>query len=181
MTDRRTLIIKNALHDINERGVVGASINTIAKESGISKATFFHYFTSKDELVNEVFLHCKVVFLDAPVKGALLYKFKEEDIVSMFEFYAEHREELTFINRYYYTDYISEEARKIAEKMFQDSREEIILAQQNGEIIKLDVTFILMFITNTCLNCLDDVFVDGKINLEYMRNVILFIKNALNV
>lgn len=181
MTSRRMLIIKNALHDINELGVTGASINTIAQKSGISKATFFHHFKSKDELVNEVFLHCKTIFFDAPIKGALLYKYTEDEVISMFEFYIEHREEMEFINRYYYSNFISEETKRIAENMFKDSRQEIILAQNNREIINLDVTFILMFIINTCLNSLDKIFVNGKVDLEYMRNIVLFIKNALDV
>ncbi len=45
-----------------ERGNLGAPTSAISKEAGVAEGTLFTYFKSKDELVNELYLHLRARF-----------------------------------------------------------------------------------------------------------------------
>jgi len=48
---KRQLIIDSAIKLFAEKGFASASINSIAKEAGISKGLIYNYFESKEELI----------------------------------------------------------------------------------------------------------------------------------
>lgn len=54
MTSRNTQIINHALALFMEKGVLQTSIQDIIKRAGISKGTFYNYFSSKNECVSAV-------------------------------------------------------------------------------------------------------------------------------
>ena len=50
---------------IAEQGMVGAPTSMIAKRAGVAEGTLFRYFATKDELLNELYLHVKEQMCDA--------------------------------------------------------------------------------------------------------------------
>ena len=54
---RKKLILDGALTVFKERGLEGAKIDEIARESGFGKATLYYYFNSKEEIFNALLLH----------------------------------------------------------------------------------------------------------------------------
>ena len=52
--NNREKIINTALHLFTTKGYDSTSVNQIIDEVGIAKGTFYHYFNSKDEVMNEV-------------------------------------------------------------------------------------------------------------------------------
>ena len=53
---RRNKILEVAKRLFAAKGFDGTSIRTIAKESGLSVAGMFHYFSSKEEILNEIII-----------------------------------------------------------------------------------------------------------------------------
>lgn len=53
--DTRTAILDAALGLFSERGYVGVRVEDIAKESGVSRATFYKHFSERDEILSELF------------------------------------------------------------------------------------------------------------------------------
>jgi AcrR family transcriptional regulator len=53
--ERRDAILDAALHCFVDRGFHGTAIPDIAKRTGIAAGTIYHYFGSKEELVNALF------------------------------------------------------------------------------------------------------------------------------
>jgi len=51
----RDVILRCAVELFHERGVDDTSVNLIVARAGIAKGTFYLYFRSKDELIEEVF------------------------------------------------------------------------------------------------------------------------------
>ncbi len=51
MEDTKSKILKAALKLFEKKGYVGASVNDILKEAGVTKGSFYHYFQSKDDLL----------------------------------------------------------------------------------------------------------------------------------
>src|ERR1700742_4912466 len=56
--EKRQAILKAAVHEIAEAGL-GASTARIAKSAGLAEGTMFTYFSSKDDLLNELYLELK--------------------------------------------------------------------------------------------------------------------------
>ncbi|MGN1344865.1 MAG: TetR/AcrR family transcriptional regulator [Traorella sp.] len=180
--NRKELILQNALKEFNENGYNQTSILNIANKSGISKSTFFHYFKSKEELANELFLYCKKVFLNQPITTSLLSNLNDEQIVSSFKFNYEHLDELKFMFAMETSNYISEETKKQGESMYEACTKEIIQAQKEKRVIDLDQRFIYVFIMSSFINSIDKIFLDNNvIDFDYMKKIAAFIRNAIEL
>ena len=59
MSDKRKKILAGALRLFTQKGIDSTSTASIAKEAGVGTGTVFHYFSNKEELVNECFKHVK--------------------------------------------------------------------------------------------------------------------------
>ncbi|MGJ7920049.1 TetR/AcrR family transcriptional regulator [Neobacillus sp. LXY-4] len=55
--NRKQQIMAHATRLFNEHGYEKTSVNTIISEVNIAKGTFYHYFKSKDDLLNEIIDH----------------------------------------------------------------------------------------------------------------------------
>ena len=53
--DTRSAIVDAALRLFSEHGYVGVRVEDIAKESGVSRATFYKHFSERDEILAELF------------------------------------------------------------------------------------------------------------------------------
>lgn len=60
--DKRIAILEAALCVFAERGNLSAPTSAISKAASVAEGTLFTYFKSKDELVNELYLHLRSRF-----------------------------------------------------------------------------------------------------------------------
>lgn len=52
--DKKTEILDKAMRIISEEGLDALSMSTLSKSVGLTKATLYHYFPSKDEIISEM-------------------------------------------------------------------------------------------------------------------------------
>jgi len=62
---RRAEVLDAGLSLISERGVAGASLRKLAARLGMSQPSLYHYFDSKDALVQQIIEHCAGHMLEA--------------------------------------------------------------------------------------------------------------------
>lgn len=62
---RREEVLDAALTLISEHGVAGASLRKLAAKLGMSQPSLYHYFDSKDALVQQIIEHCANQMLEA--------------------------------------------------------------------------------------------------------------------
>lgn len=67
--NKKELIYDTALILFNKHGFDKTPTSMIAKEAGIATGTLFHYFSTKDELINGLYLKCKDSMLSNALKG----------------------------------------------------------------------------------------------------------------
>ena len=53
--DKRTAILEAALKLISENGFHGTAMSKVAKEAGVSAGIIYHYFDSKDDLIDDLY------------------------------------------------------------------------------------------------------------------------------
>jgi len=69
MSDKLTAIFDATLTLISERGFHNTPMSLIAKTSGVSTGTIYHYFASKEELINELYRKVKIKAIRAMLAG----------------------------------------------------------------------------------------------------------------
>jgi len=62
-SDKRTAILEATLALISERGFHNTPMSLIAKTSGVSTGIIYHYFSSKEELISELYKDIKFEFI----------------------------------------------------------------------------------------------------------------------
>jgi len=63
--DKRAAILAKTLYLISERGFHDTPMSLIAKTSGVSADLIYHYFSSKEELINELYKEIKLETIQA--------------------------------------------------------------------------------------------------------------------
>lgn len=100
-TEKKEKIYKAALSMIKKTGVHGLAMGQLSKDSGIAAGTFYHYFSSKDVMLQETFLYChkRAATVGAKVvKGDESYQARFKALVNVwYEHFSKHSVELYFI------------------------------------------------------------------------------------
>lgn len=106
--ERSKLLINSGLEEFSLRGYDRSSLNTILKNSNISKGSFYHYFKNKEEFFNILSIYCIQIVVDKLNKEDVL---QERDYIKRFQTQAEHKIEVAnslphlfgFLGEYYKT------------------------------------------------------------------------------
>lgn len=59
MEDKKQKILEAALELFTKHGFHGTPTSKISKKAGVATGTLFHYFPSKEKLIDSLYLHCK--------------------------------------------------------------------------------------------------------------------------
>lgn len=68
-SDKRTAILETTLTLISERGFHNTPMSLIAKTSGVSAGVIYYYFSSKEELINELYHEIKLDIIQSMLAG----------------------------------------------------------------------------------------------------------------
>ena len=111
--DKRTAILEATLRLISENGFHGAAMSKVAKEAGVSAGIIYHYFDSKDDLINELYKYIKQKFGEA-IAGSFdenqPLKIQIRQILGiMIRYYIQRPLESAFIEQYTRSPYYNPE------------------------------------------------------------------------
>ena len=62
ISERHAAVLREALILFAERGYAGASLRELARRVGVKQPSLYHYFESKDELVEQILEHMASIF-----------------------------------------------------------------------------------------------------------------------
>ena len=152
--DKRGEIIQAALHLIVERGFHGASMAMIAEKAAVGAGTIYHYFESKEALINELYheLEKKVMVAlqeDYPLSKSIKERFIHLG-TTLLKYFTAHPLYFRYMEQYHNSPYgVSLRRDKILSKtenrnIFKDLFEEGI-AQQVIKDLPLITLFALAF------------------------------------
>jgi AcrR family transcriptional regulator len=69
MKNKKTKIFETALKLFTTKGFHNTPTSLIAKEAGVATGTLFHYFKTKEDLINSLYLECKDSMKNAMLEG----------------------------------------------------------------------------------------------------------------
>jgi AcrR family transcriptional regulator len=100
-SEKKEKIFKAALNMIKKTGVHSLAMGQLSRDSGIAAGTFYHYFSSKDMMLQETFLYChkRAAAVGAKaVKGDENYKTRFSNLCkAWYDHFSKSTTELFFI------------------------------------------------------------------------------------
>jgi TetR/AcrR family transcriptional regulator, repressor of fatR-cypB operon len=145
--DRRESIMAAALGCLVERGFYGTAMPLIADKAGVAAGTIYHYFDSKETLVNALYRSWKTVVAqrvftafpqEAPVREQFRVMWHE-----MIAFAMEEPEAFVFIELHNHASYLDDESRAVDRTLKDFTRGVIQFAQGQGLLKPLDASVLM--------------------------------------
>lgn len=107
--EKKCAIFESTLRLVMKQGFHGSPMSQIAQEAGVATGTIYHYFASKDELIIELFKHCKRRIGSAMFKAAEQWLPYQQRFVSIWinlvNFYIQYPEVLSFMEQFFSSPY----------------------------------------------------------------------------
>ena len=111
--DKRTAILDATLRLISEHGFHGTAMSKVAKEAGVSAGIIYHYFDSKDDLMDELYRDIKRRFgqmINESFDQTQPLKIQVRQILGiMIRYYIKRPLESAFLEQYTRSPYFSPE------------------------------------------------------------------------
>ncbi len=153
--DKREAILAAALDLFVERGFHGTSVPSVAEHAGVAAGTIYHYFPSKDALVNVLFKQWKgamsaEVLRDFPVDGSPREQFRTV-WDRMATFALEHRKEVAFLELHHHASYLDEESRRIEHQILDFGVAMVERAQASEALKTLPASFLMELVNGAFL------------------------------
>jgi AcrR family transcriptional regulator len=145
--DRRNSIMEAALECFVERGFHGTAIPQIAEKADISAGTIYHYFDSKEALVNALYRMWKAAVAErvfaafpqgAPVREQFRVMWNE-----MVAFATSSPRAFAFIELHNHASYLDAESLAIDRHIREFAHAMIVRAQQSGLVKRLDARVLM--------------------------------------
>ncbi len=155
--DKAHAILAAALELFEERGFHGTAVPLVAARAKVSAGTIYHYFASKEALVNVLYRQVKTAIAQKIFTGFPADQPPREQVRvvwrMMAEFALSHRREFSFMELHHHRSYLDRESLALeaqltdfallrikkaqAEKAVRAGDPEVLLAFSNGAFIGL--------------------------------------------
>ena len=134
--DKAEAILEAALELFVERGFHGTAMPVLADKAGVSAGTIYHYFESKEALVNVLYRKWKSAIAKMLFEGFPADKPPREQFRTawrlMAEFALAHRREFAFLELHNHQSYLDAQSKAIEEAIQKGAR------ARYGDIARLD-------------------------------------------
>lgn len=109
ISEKKRAIFESALELIRLHGFHGTPMSLIAKNASVAAGTIYHYFESKDHLINEMYEHHKDVIVRL-INGVFARELSVKDTfreiwITIFEYYIKNPDVLIFFEQYVNSPY----------------------------------------------------------------------------
>ena len=108
---KREAVLNSTLALVRKHGFHGTPMSQIAKEAGVAAGTIYHYFESKDALINDLYVHVKdklalAVIADDDENKSYNERFFKY-MINHYNFYVENEDSMFFLEQYINSPYAS--------------------------------------------------------------------------
>ena len=154
-TDKKQRILDATLELIAENGLHATPVSQISKRSRVSAGTIYHYFPSKEAIINHLYLDLKKEMADAAFQGYDIKNPYQERFFLMWQnslnYQLSKPTMLSFIEQCSISPLISEEAKEAGKRYHAPLAGFITEGCESGHLKKMDPRLILSLIHGTII------------------------------
>lgn len=184
MTSKRQKILNATLQLAVDTGIDAISTLNIAKTAGVAKATLFHHFPTKSELIDAVYKSIKsdFDFFSAPEDLSFEQQFFHMWRSSL-DWALENPQKITFLNAYYTATSVPSFRRREAKNESTIAlRKMITQAQKNQEIATENAEMLIEFIYALFMSTALLLHSNDKVNTEqYISDSLSIVRRTINI
>jgi AcrR family transcriptional regulator len=148
---KREDILVATLDLITEEGLQSVTFSKIFKRANVGSSTFYNYYKSKEELVSELFMNARTHMAEAVMIGydpsLTVYERIKGILKSTADYALNYPKELSFIENYCQSPYISEELRNMLDPSTIEILSIIEQGQKQGIIREMDKILCCQLVT----------------------------------
>jgi TetR/AcrR family transcriptional regulator, repressor of fatR-cypB operon len=149
--DKEAAILEAALALFVERGFHGTAVPAVAERAGVSAGTIYHYFDSKESLVNTLYRKWKAAIAEKVFVGFPVDRPPREQFQTvwrrMAEFALAHPREFAFLELHHHASYLDAESIAV-ERQLLDFGTAMISKAQGEQALKQGDPQLLMAVSN---------------------------------
>jgi len=175
-TDKKYLIMNTMLKLVKENGLQGTAMSKLAKKAGIAAGTIYHYFESKEELINSMYLESKLLFGKAInqvdwSKDSFKEVFKDLG-EALFTFFVKNPEIFFFVEQCMRTPYLRQETIEEGKKYYKPVLTYLQKGIDQGIVKDLDVSLLASLIYGSLATAIN-LYLQGdpSINIDNLEQV----------
>ena len=149
--EKADAILAAALALFVDRGFHGTSVPSVAEQAGVASGTIYHYFASKEALVNALFKRWKGEITSLVLDGFRADRSPREQFRTVWgkltDFALAHPKEFAFLELHHHGSYLDDESNAI-ERGILDFGIEMVKRAQASEALKPLEPALLMELVN---------------------------------
>jgi TetR/AcrR family transcriptional regulator, repressor of fatR-cypB operon len=165
---KRDVILDAALRCFVERGFHGTSMPDIAERAGIAAGTIYHYFPSKEALVNTLFRTWKAEIAQRVFAAFPQHAPPREQFAIMWrtmaDFALEHRDAFAFLELHHHTTYLDGESIAVDRNLKDFAHGIVRRAQADGLLKPVDPNLLMELVFGAFNGMMAAVY-DSRIHL----------------
>lgn len=167
--ERRDDILAAALHCFVTQGFHGTAVPEVAKQAGVATGTIYHYFPSKEALVNALYRKWKeqiarMVLTAFPPTGDVREQFRAV-WRAMAVFAHEHPQAFAFLELHHHRSYLDAESLAMENRLKDFGAGMVKRAQELGQV-KAGPTTLLMELVFGAFNGMMKAHWEGRLELN---------------
>jgi AcrR family transcriptional regulator len=151
--DKQEAILNTALLLFVERGFFGTPTSLISKEAGVATGTLFFYFTTKEELIDTLYLRVKAEAAEAMCRGlaqepdvkARLYRLGRNAVA----WATEHPEKMKFMEQFAHSQFVSTTAQEEGMSRFLFLKDLITEGIRDGSVRNYDPGLLIFMMASS--------------------------------
>jgi AcrR family transcriptional regulator len=169
LDNKHDAILDAALQLFVERGFFGTAVPLVAERAGVAAGTIYHYFTSKEAMVNTLFRHWKetiarTIYTAFPATAPPREQFRT--IWSeMAKFALAHPKAFAFLELHHHAPYLDQESTALDLSLKQFGVMFVTAAQRAGAVKQME-PMLLMELIFGAFNGMFRSHVEGRIVLD---------------
>lgn len=157
---------------LTERGVQATPMSAIAKAANTGMGTIYNYFTTKEELINAIYLYIKrseIHLVAQALEADTSLKARFFSFYTAFiNFYFKYPESFAFMDQFHSSPIITEATQVAGQQDFLPVIALIQQGQQDGIIKNMELDALLHFLAGTITTYVRWVKSSGKENEQWM-------------
>ena len=155
LTDKKKAILDTALSLFTERGFHGTPTSLIAQDAGVATGTLFHYFKTKEELIESLYLDIKkeagTVLRDAGESKDDWREKLDNVCMAYAEWGLKNAQKIHFMQQFCYSPFISKATHQEGVSNFLFLIDQIALGIKEGVIRDYPPEIILSIISSSLM------------------------------
>lgn len=176
-SEKKEKIFKAALSMIKKTGVQGLAMGQLSKDSGIAAGTFYHYFSSKDVMLQETFLYCHkraATVGSKAVKAEGSFEEKFNNLVfAWFDHFSKYTVEMYFMQESEAGFSVTNNSIRESRVFYNDVFHFLNLAAEHGHLRPMDPKLMLQVIYQSIFSIIKfEIIFEQHYNEEELKTLL---------